>query len=114
MRDDLYTPRDARAADRALRPAAGSLGGRTPRWLADAGDDRYFGTGAFNTTTLGFGSAVSNGSNDIGHEIDAVVSLRLVQGVVLSGGYAVLLGGAVFPGPERDTDFGFVQVSLRY
>jgi hypothetical protein len=83
--------------------------------LPTAADRRWFGTGAFNKTSLGYGSSPSNGSNNVGQELDIVVAYKVHRTLTLAAGFAKLFGGRVFESfPDRDTDFAFVQVQLNY
>jgi hypothetical protein len=84
-------------------------------WLWDAADGRYSGTGAFARNDFGFTRSASNGSDDIGTELDTVVSWQATEHVSFLAGFAYLWGGDVFAaGPNRDTQWAFAQVSLRY
>jgi hypothetical protein len=84
-------------------------------WLHRRDDARYFGTGAFAKTSLGFGRSASNGSNNVGQEIDLVVSYQLNRHVGLMVGYSRLFGGKVFRGfSDADTDWAFSQIHLSY
>ena len=81
-------------------------------WLANDNDGRYFGPGAFNRRQLGYGEGPSNGSRDVGTEVDVVVSYRFGRGWSLFFGYAHLKGGSVFKG--KDTQWVSGQVALKY
>lgn len=84
-------------------------------WLHHRDDTRYFGTGAYTRTSLGYGRSPSNGSNNVGQEIDLVVSYQLNSHVGLMAGYSRLFGGGVFRGfPEDDASWAFTQLQLRY
>jgi hypothetical protein len=83
-------------------------------WLTTANDGRYFGTGAFNKTSLGFGATPSNGSRKLGTEVDVVARYAVNRWISLSLGYAHLFGGSVFTAPDRDTRFAFAQILIRY
>ena len=84
-------------------------------WLFDDADGRYSGTGAFARNSFGFTRAASNGSDDVGTELDTVVYWQATAHVSFSAGFAYLWGGEVFPGDaSRDTQWAFAQVSLRY
>jgi hypothetical protein len=84
-------------------------------WLFDAADGRYTGTGAFARNSFGFTRSASNGSDDVGTELDTVVSWQATAQVSVSAGFAYLWGGDVFAAdPRRDTRWAFAQVSLRY
>ncbi|MCY4513754.1 MAG: alginate export family protein, partial [Candidatus Tectomicrobia bacterium] len=81
-------------------------------WLANANDSRYFGPGAFNRSALGFNSSPSNGSRDVGTEVDLIVTYRLGGQWSLFFGYAYLKGGDVFQG--KDTHWASTQVAFKY
>ncbi len=84
-------------------------------WLPESQDGRYFGTGAFNRGTLGYGSSPSNGSHNVGQEIDAIVSYRVHRTTSVAVGYSRHFGGGVFdPLSHKDTDWGFVQLRFAY
>ena len=84
-------------------------------WLASDSDRRWVGTGAFSKSNLGYISSASNGSNNVGQEIDLVVSWKPHRTTTLSGGFAKLFGGNVFRGAEhRDTDWAFIQLRVAY
>ena len=84
-------------------------------WLPTDDDGRYFGTGAFNRSSLGFGSSPSTGSNNVGQEIDVVASYKLNRHVTIAGGFAKLFGGGVFDSfSQQDTTWGFAQVTFAY
>ncbi len=84
-------------------------------WLPTDEDARYFGTGAFNRSSLGFGSSPSNGSHNVGQEIDFVASYKLNRHVSVADGYAKLFGGGVFDGFRRkNSNWGFAEVSIKY
>ena len=81
-------------------------------WLASDDDGRYFGPGAFNRRDLGFGRSPSNGSRDVGTEVDVVMSYRVGDRWSLAAGYAYMSGGDVFQG--KDTRWAFGQVAFKY
>ena len=81
-------------------------------WLGTASDGRYFGPGAFNRRALGFGNSHSNGSRDVGTEVDVVVTYRIGSHWSLFLGYAYLRGGDVFKG--KDTHWASGQVAFKY
>lgn len=81
-------------------------------WLANDADARYFGPGAFNRRQLGFGNSPSNGSRDVGTEVDVVVTYRIGSQWSLFLGYAYLKGGDVFAG--KDTHWASGQIAFRY
>lgn len=81
-------------------------------WLANDTDRRYFGPGAFNRHELGFGNSPSNGSRDVGTEVDVVVNYRFDSQWSLFLGYAYLEGGQVFAG--KDTHWASGQVAFKY
>lgn len=84
-------------------------------WLHDDDDFRWAGTGAFSRRNLGYARSPSNGSSDVGRELDVIAELKLAPGVVLSGGFARLWGGDVFDGQRRrDVRFGYVQLAFSY
>ena len=81
-------------------------------WLAHDTDGRYFGPGAYNRRELGFGVSPSNGSRDVGTEVDVVVTYNIGGHWSLFLGYAYLNGGDVFSG--KDTHWASTQVALKY
>ena len=81
-------------------------------WLANDNDGRYFGPGAFNRSALGFSSSPSNGSRDVGTEMDLIVTYRIGSQWSLFFGYAYLKGGDVFEG--KDTHWASSQVAFKY
>jgi hypothetical protein len=84
-------------------------------WLWTQDDYRHFGSGAFAKRNLGFGRSVSNGSNNVGQEIDFVVNYKVNKHVNLKGGFAYLFGGGVFKSfPDRDTSWSFAEITLSY
>jgi hypothetical protein len=85
-------------------------------WLAEVSDSRYFGTGAYKQNLFGFGATPSNGSQDVGWELDIVLTYTLTKQISLSGGYGQLFGGAVFAVQPNhgDVQWGFLQLSLSY
>lgn len=84
-------------------------------WLAESDDFRWAGTGAFSRNNLGYARNPSNGSTDVGHELDVVLRLPVVRGVVLAAGYSRLWGGDVFDHLQRnDLDFAYLEVALSY
>ncbi len=84
-------------------------------WLAEDDDRRYFGTGAFNRRSLGFGNSPSNGSHDVGREIDVVGTYKLHRHVAVAAGYSRLFGGDALDSPSRnDVDWAFAQLLFTY
>jgi hypothetical protein len=84
-------------------------------WLQTDDDFRWAGTGAFSRKNLGYIPNTSNGSTDVGHELDIAVRVALPHGVVLSGGFARFWGGDVFDGqPRQDARFGYVQLEFKH
>jgi hypothetical protein len=84
-------------------------------WLDESADFRWSGTGAFNTTSLGFARNTSNGSRDVGHEVDLVLRAPLDDGVILSAGYSAMLCGDVFGlSSDSNLDFAFVEMAFEY
>jgi len=84
-------------------------------WLYTQGDFRYFGSGAFSKKSLGYGRSPSNGSNNVGQEIDFVVNYKVNNHLGLMAGVAHLFGGRVFNSfPDDDTNWAFFQVDLSY
>ena len=80
-------------------------------WLQEADDFRWAGTGAFSRRSLGYVRNASNGSRDVGHELDVGASYRLYRSVVLSFGFSQLWGGRVLPG---NAHFAYTQLSVSY
>ena len=57
----------------------------------------------------------SNGSTDVGHELDLTLAGRAHEHVKVSGGLARLWGGDVFDGQSQENALlGHVQVALSY
>jgi hypothetical protein len=84
-------------------------------WLYTKNDFRYFGSGAFEQRNLGYGRSASNGSNNVGQEIDFVVSYKVNKHLGLLGGVAHLFGGKVLGSfPDEDANWAFFQVTLSY
>lgn len=84
-------------------------------WLHEDRDFRYAGTGAYSRTNFGYGRSDPGGANDVGQEIDVVVSYVLRKGVGLMAGYSRLFGGHVFDSSaDDDVDWAFVQLALHY
>jgi hypothetical protein len=105
-------------------------------WLASANDARWFGTGAFSPNSFGYGSSPSQGSNDVGWELDIILDYKVNRWVSLTAGYGQLFGGAVFAAPataparpptlapwevaagtwgnDGNVQFGFVQAVINY
>ena len=72
-------------------------------------------TTRFNRSTLGFGNSPSNGSHNVGQEIDFAVSYKLNRHVSVAGGFSKLFGGGVFDSfSKKDTEWGFAQVAFTY
>jgi hypothetical protein len=84
--------------------------------LLEGDDSRYAGTGAFDEASFGFAaSAPSGGRKNVGTEYDVVATFTPHKSVTIEAGFAWLDGGAVFrTSPERDVEFGYVSVELRY
>jgi hypothetical protein len=84
-------------------------------WLHERDDGRYSGTGAFHRKSLGYSSSPSNGSNNVGQEIDVTLSYPIHRTTSVAVGYARMFGGGVFdPLSQEDTDWGFVQLQFSY
>ncbi len=87
-------------------------------WLYTQDDFRYFGSGAFAKDSLGYGRSPSNGSNNVGQEIDFVVNYQLNKHVGLMAGVAQLFGGNVLSRnptlADDDVSWAFFQVALSY
>lgn len=83
--------------------------------LADDGDARYSGTGAFDHDTFGFAAQRSRGDGDIGVEYDVVATVTPRENVTVEAGFAYLDGGDFYPrGNDRDVKFAYLSVELRY
>jgi hypothetical protein len=83
--------------------------------LMDENDMRYAGTGAFDDSAFGFAGATSNGHRNVGTEYDVVATFTPHKSVTVEAGFAWLDGGAVFrSAPDRDVQFGYVSLELRY
>ncbi len=87
-------------------------------WLYTNRDARYFGAGAFEKRSLGYGRSPSNGSNNVGQEIDFVVNYSVNEHLGLMAGVAHLFGGGVFSRnpnySDKDANWAFFQVALSY
>jgi hypothetical protein len=84
-------------------------------WLYTQHDMRYFGSGAFAKDSLGYGGSGSNGSNNVGQEIDFVVNYKVNKHLGLMAGVAHLFGGKVLSSfPDDDVTWAFFQVALSY
>jgi hypothetical protein len=83
--------------------------------LMEEDDSRYAGTGAFDETAFGFPAFASNGHRNVGNEYDVVATFKPLEAVTVEAGFAWLDGGAVFrTAAERDVQFGYVSLELRY
>ena len=83
--------------------------------LLEHDDSRYAGTGAYDDTAFGFTASSSNGHRNLGTEYDLVATFTPHKAVTLEAGFSWLDGGAVFQSSaERDVEFGFVALELRY
>ncbi|MBW2694366.1 MAG: alginate export family protein [Deltaproteobacteria bacterium] len=87
-------------------------------WLYTSHDARYFGSGAFAKRSLGYGRSPSNGSNNVGQEIDFVVNYKVNKHLGLAAGVAHLFGGGVLKRnpnySDEDASWAFAQVTLSY
>jgi hypothetical protein len=84
-------------------------------WLDSAADFRWAGTGAFSRTNLGYVRGASNGSTDVGQELDILVTYPVTRWFSVLGGYSKLWGGNVFAtSPNSNVDFGYVQLQVKY
>jgi hypothetical protein len=87
-------------------------------WLYTADDTRYFGSGAFAKSSLGYGRSPSNGANNVGQEIDFVVNYKVNKHLGLMAGVAHLFGGKVLSRnpalADEDVSWAFFQVALSY
>jgi hypothetical protein len=87
-------------------------------WLFTKNDGRYFGSGAFAKRSLGYGLSPSNGSNNVGQEIDFVVNYKVNKHLGLMAGVAHLFGGGVLSRnatlSDEDVNWAFFQVALSY
>ena len=83
--------------------------------LLEQDDSRYAGTGAYDDTAFGFTASPSNGHRNLGTEYDLAATFTPHKAVTLEAGFAWLDGGAVFQtSAERDVQFGYVALELRY
>jgi hypothetical protein len=83
--------------------------------LVEDDDSRYAGSGAFDEASFGFPAFASNGHRNVGTEYDVVATFTPHRTVTIEAGFAWLDGGAVFrTAAERDVQFGYVSVELRY
>ena len=84
-------------------------------WLDDSADFRWAGSGAFSRTNLGFVRGTSNGSTDVGQELDILVTYPVNRWLSVLGGYSKLWGGDVFATtPNSDADFAYLQLQVKY
>ncbi len=84
-------------------------------WLQEPDDFRWLGVGAHARETLGFVRNASNGSTDVGHELDVTLAVPLRPEISLQFGYSRLWGGDVFDGQsQRNASFAYTQVLLKY
>ncbi len=84
-------------------------------WLDSSADFRWGGTGAFSRTNLGFVRGASNGSTDVGQELDILVGYSVNRWLSVLGGYSKLWGGDVFASsPNSNVDFGYLQLQVKY
>lgn len=84
-------------------------------WLDNEKDFRWAGTGAFSRESLGYVRGASNGSNDVGQELDILVSYPVTRWLSVLGGYSKFWGGDVFASSTRsDVDLGYLQVQIKY
>jgi hypothetical protein len=67
---------------------------------------------------LGYGRSPSNGSNNVGQEIDFVVNYKVNKHLGLAAGVAHLFGGGVLKRnpnySDEDASWAFAQVTLSY
>ena len=83
--------------------------------LLEADDSRYAGSGAFDESAFGFPATTSGGHRNVGTEYDVVATFTPHAAVTVEAGFAWLDGGAVFrAAAERDVQFGYVSMELRY
>jgi hypothetical protein len=87
-------------------------------WLFAKKDQRYFGSGAYAKRSLGYGRSPSNGSYNVGQEIDFVVNYKVNKHLGLMAGVAHLFGGGVLSRnatlSDEDVNWAFFQVALSY
>jgi len=84
-------------------------------WLDSSADFRWAGTGAFSRSNLGFVRGASNGSTDVGQELDIMLTYPVNPWLSVLGGYSKLWGGDVFTAaPDSDTDFTYLQMQIKY
>jgi hypothetical protein len=84
-------------------------------WLDSGADFRWAGTGAFSRANLGFVRGASNGSTDVGQELDILVTYPVNRWLSVQGGYSMLWGGDVFAtSPNSDADFAYLQMQIKY
>jgi hypothetical protein len=84
-------------------------------WLDEGADFRWAGTGAFSRSSLGYVRGASNGSTDVGQELDILVTYPVNRWLSVLGGYSKLWGGDVFAtSANSDVDFGYLQVQVKY
>jgi hypothetical protein len=84
-------------------------------WLYTQDDFRHFGSGAFAKRSLGYSRAPSNGSNNVGQEIDFVVNYKVNKHLGLMAGFSRLFGGKVLSSfSDDDINWAFFQVAFSY
>ena len=84
-------------------------------WLQESSDFRWAGTGAFSRKNLGYTRNASNGSTDVGHELDVIAVLPVHETLTLQVGFAQLWGGDVFAAQaQSNVSFGYAMLSFKY
>ncbi len=87
-------------------------------WLYTQNDFRYFGSGAYAKRSLGFSRTASNGSNNVGQEVDFVMNYQVNEHLGLMAGVAHLFGGNVLSRnatlPDKDVNWAFFQAAFSY
>ena len=81
-------------------------------WLAEDADFRWSGTGAFSRTSLGYVRSASQGSHDVGHELDLTATVPVHRTTVLKTGYSRLWGGGALG--DDDADWFYLQIQIQY
>jgi hypothetical protein len=84
--------------------------------LSEEDDARYGGTGAYDKRVFGFpATANPQQKTRVGTEYDLVATFTPHRTTTFEVGYAHLDGGAMFrTSPDRDLDFFYASLELRY
>lgn len=81
-------------------------------WLQEDADFRWVGTGAFSRDSFGYIRKPSNGSSDVGQELDLTATVPVHGTTVLKTGYSRLWGGRAVG--DDDADWFYLQIQIQY